>query len=56
MRFELKPQLYGLEWADISMPTPYGLIKCSMRNGETTIAVPDKFAEAEKRVYILKDE
>lgn len=37
----LNPRLYGLEYADISIPTPYGFIYCHMeRNCEPIISVP----------------
>lgn len=54
--FALKPQLYGLKWAEIAMPTPYGLITCTMRNGKTMVAVPKEFKEvaADTGVYVFK--
>ena len=37
----LSPNLFGLDSADISMPTPYGAIECRMRKGkEPKISVP----------------
>lgn len=39
---QLKPRLYGLEEAEISMPTPYGEIRCYMKKGQKTeIQVPE---------------
>lgn len=35
-KIRIKPQLYGLQWAEIEYPTPYGLIRCVMREGEET--------------------
>lgn len=41
-RISLNPQLMGLSFADIAMPTPYGLIRCQLRQGEPPkIQVPD---------------
>ena len=44
-RIALSPRLYGLAWADVSMPTPYGRIRCRMRAGmEPDIEVPEEIA------------
>lgn len=36
-KIKLTPCLFGLEYVDISMPTPYGFIKCKMKKGEEPI-------------------
>ncbi len=38
----IKPKLYGLKYARISIPTPYGFIKISMDEDKTDISVPDE--------------
>lgn len=41
-KFALKPELYGLEWARVGIPTPVGLIKISLKkDAEPEISVPD---------------
>ncbi len=41
-KISLSPQLFGLDSADISIPTPYGYIKCSMnKNGTKTYVPPE---------------
>ena len=38
----LNPDLYGLEYADIKIPTPYGTIEISMKKGKKTdIKIPE---------------
>lgn len=42
-KIKLSPCLYGLDYADISMPTPYGMVKVSMEKGrEPIISVPEE--------------
>lgn len=37
----LSPRLFGLKFAEISMPTPYGAIHCNLRQGhDSVIYVP----------------
>ena len=44
-RIELSPNLYGLAWAYVTMPTPYGMIRCRMQAGmEPEIEVPGEIA------------
>ena len=38
----LNPNLYGLDSADISVPTPYGMLRCRMQNGETELEIPQE--------------
>lgn len=39
----LSPRLYGLDYAHITVPTPYGMIDCEMRDGaKPIIKVPKK--------------
>ncbi len=33
----LKPQLFGLKWAKVDMPTPFGMLTCIRREGEATV-------------------
>ena len=33
-RIELSPSLFGLEWADIGLPTPFGVLRARLRAGE----------------------
>ncbi len=41
-KIKLQPRLYGLEWAKMEIPTPYGMISIDMRQGrEPVITVPD---------------
>ena len=40
-KIRLHPQLFGLAWANITIPTPFGMISCTMKNGETEMVVPD---------------
>lgn len=41
-KIRLKPRLYGLQWAEIEYPTPYGLIRCVMQEGkEAVLEMPD---------------
>lgn len=40
-KIRINPELYGLQWAEIEYPTPYGIIRCVMQEGkETTLEVP----------------
>lgn len=48
-KIRIHPQLYGLQWAEIEYPTPYGLIRCVMREGEETCL------EIPKGIEIRKD-
>lgn len=42
-KIRLKPSLMGLDWAEIEMPTPYGMIVCRMEKGkEAQIEVPQE--------------
>lgn len=42
-KIRLSPELYGLEWADISVPTPFGYIRCQMEQGSPPVlSVPDR--------------
>lgn len=42
-KISLKPQTFGLEYADIKMPTPYGYITVLQKKGEKPIiSVPDE--------------
>lgn len=36
----LNPTLYGLDSAQIAVPTPYGMLRCKMEKGETALEVP----------------
>lgn len=36
----LNPSLYGLDSAQIAVPTPYGMLRCRMEKGETALEVP----------------
>lgn len=41
-RISLSPQLYGLPYADVAFPTPYGMLRCVQRQGEPPqITVPE---------------
>jgi len=40
-RITLSPKLYGLQFAEVTFPTPFGEIRCAMREGEPPqISVP----------------
>ena len=40
-KISLNPKLFGLEYAEIKMPTPYGYITVSMKSGaEPIVDVP----------------
>lgn len=40
-KIRLSPSLLGLQWADVQIPTPYGMIQITLRAGEEpVIAVP----------------
>lgn len=40
---ELAPELFGLDFADISVPTPFGMLRCSMKRGkEPMLDVPSE--------------
>ncbi len=41
-RIALHPDLMGLEWAEISIPTPFGLIRAVLRDGNVTVDAPDE--------------
>lgn len=42
-KIKLSPNLYDLDYADISMPTPYGMIKVSMKKGqEPVLSIPEE--------------
>jgi len=42
-KIRLNPNLYGLEYANIKMPTPYGAISVNLRKGEEpVISVPEQ--------------
>lgn len=44
-KIRLKPRLYGLEYAQIRMPTPYGYIEIKMKQGEKPqVSVPTQIA------------
>ena len=41
-KISLSPQLFGLEYADVSFPTSYGMLRCVQRQGEAPqIMVPE---------------
>ncbi len=40
-KIRLNPNLYGLDYADIKIPTPYGVINCHITKNGADIAVPD---------------
>lgn len=41
-KLSFTPELYGLDYADITFPTPYGMIRAALRKGEKpVITVPD---------------
>ena len=41
-KIKINPDLYGLEWAEIKVPTPYGEISCSIAEGENAkLSIPD---------------
>lgn len=42
-KITLAPRLYGLEYVELSIPTPYGYIRCKMARGEQTVLeVPEQ--------------
>ena len=41
-KIRLSPELYGLKWADISIPSPFGYIRCQMEQGRRPVlSIPD---------------
>lgn len=40
-RIALHPDAMGLEWVDIAMPTPRGMLRCVIKDGRVTIEKPD---------------
>ncbi len=43
-KIAFSPQLWGLDYADITFPTPYGMFRCVQRKGEEAkIFAPDNF-------------
>ncbi len=48
--FKLSPKLYSLEWAELSLPTPKGLIKISLKQNEAPkLDFPNDFEMREKQ-------
>ncbi len=43
-KISLSPKLYGLEYADISVPTPYGNIRCVMDKDGVKTEIPEKIS------------
>lgn len=41
-KIAVSPKLYGLEYADISMPTPYGNIRCKMDKNGINLEIPNE--------------
>ena len=40
-KIRINPNLYDLEWAKISVPTPFGEIKCDITKTGTDVDIPD---------------
>lgn len=41
-RIKLEPKLFGLEWAKLTVPTPFGYIRCSIEKGiDPVVEVPE---------------
>ena len=40
-KIKINPNLYGLEWAKISVPTPFGEIKCDITKTGTDVDIPN---------------
>ena len=41
-KISLSPKLFGLKYADVSFPTPYGMIRCIQQQGEKPeITIPN---------------
>lgn len=40
-KIRLNPCLYGLSWAEISIPTPFGMLHCKMHGDKTELTIPD---------------
>lgn len=44
-KIRLNPDLYGLEWAEIKLPTPYGIIECNLKTGDIVeLNIPEGIA------------
>ena len=41
-KIRINPNLFDLEYADIKIPTPYGVIEAHITKDETVINVPDE--------------
>ncbi|MGI5894138.1 MAG: alpha-L-rhamnosidase C-terminal domain-containing protein [Candidatus Merdivicinus sp.] len=46
-RIRLVPRLYGLKWAKIEVPTPYGKLYCRMEEGKDPIVIVPEEIKAE---------
>lgn len=46
-KIRIKPNLYGLDYADIKIPTPYGVINCHITKDKTDIDIPDGITVAD---------
>lgn len=52
--FKLNPQKYGLDFTEVTIPTPYGLLKTFSSDSVTYTVVPDCFEKADG-IYKLKN-
>lgn len=55
---ELEPNLFGLEWVELSVPTPYGIIDLKIDEKNKSITIPDRIIlhnrkELESKGYII---
>lgn len=46
-KIRIKPNLYGLDYADIKIPTPYGVINCHITKDKTDIDIPEGITVAD---------
>lgn len=53
-KIRLNPNLYGLAWAEIKVPTPYGVIECSLKEGAAPeINIPEEI-EVWEEEYVIE--
>lgn len=48
-KIRLNPNLYGLDYANIKIPTPYGTIACEIKQDNISISVPDEIEVVKDR-------
>ena len=52
----LNPQIFGLDYANVKMPTPYGYICVELKKGEKAVLTIEDDEEYEKPIISVPDE